>query len=218
MTGPVRDLYMGNRVYLEGPHIIKRNGYYYLFCADTGTGEGHGQFIQTLIARRWTEFIFEADTKMEFEPEVFKQMAGLICMYDTGNYFYLHVTYDEDLGKCMSILTAENKAYAYPIANLPIKEGEPIYLKVEVSYDKLQFSYGIEEEEYCKIGPVFDASILSDEACNEGWFTGAMVGICCQDLTGSGKYADFDWFTYHADSDDRKERECSSTREQKSRI
>lgn len=43
-----------------------------------------------------------------------------------------------------------------------------------------------------------DASILSDEACNEGWFTGAMVGICCQDLTGFGTYADFDYFEYKA--------------------
>lgn len=155
------------------------------------------KFGQTLIARRWTEFVFEADTKLEFEPEVFKQMAGLICMYDTDNYFYLHVTYDEDMGKCISILTAENKVYAYPAGYLPVKEGAPVYLKVRVSYDKLQFYYSVGKEEYRKIGPVFDASVLSDEACDEGWFTGAMTGICCQDLTGSGKYADFDWFTYN---------------------
>ena len=44
---------------------------------------------------------------------------------------------------------------------------------------------------------------MSDEACLEGWFTGAMAGICCQDLTGFGKAADFDWFemkTYDNDS------------------
>lgn len=40
MAGPARDIYAGRGVYLEGPHIVKRNGYYYLFCADTGTGEG----------------------------------------------------------------------------------------------------------------------------------------------------------------------------------
>ena len=152
------------------------------------------KFDQSLIARRWTEFQFEADTKLEFEPNVFKQMAGLICMYDTDNYFYLHVTCDEDLGKCISILKAENKTYTYPVGFVPIKEGKPVYLKVSVDHDKLQFYYGLGEEVYEQIGPVFDASILSDEACLEGWFTGAMVGICCQDLTGSGAYADFDWF------------------------
>lgn len=111
----------------------------------------------------------------------------------------LHVTHDEELGKCISILTAENKKYEYPIGFLLVEDCNRIYLKVTVDYDVLQFYYSItNEEEYHKIGPVFDASILSDEACDEGWFTGAMVGICCQDLTGFGTYADFDYFEYKA--------------------
>lgn len=128
-------------------------------------------------------------------------MAGLICMYDTDNYFYLHVTHDEDIGKCISILTAENKKYEYPIGFKTIEAGEPVYLKVAVDHDKLQFYYGVGSEEYEAIGPVFDASILSDEACKEGWFTGAMVGICCQDLTGFRQPADFDWFTYQCEEE-----------------
>ncbi len=46
MTGPVRDIYRADGIFLEGPHIFKRNGWYYLCSADTGTGEGHGQTIQ----------------------------------------------------------------------------------------------------------------------------------------------------------------------------
>lgn len=46
MTGPVRDIYKADKIFLEGSHIFKRNGWYYLFSADTGTGEGHGQTIQ----------------------------------------------------------------------------------------------------------------------------------------------------------------------------
>lgn len=34
-----------DKVYLEGPHIFKRKDWYYLFAADTGTGELHGQSI-----------------------------------------------------------------------------------------------------------------------------------------------------------------------------
>ena len=152
-------------------------------------------FRQTLIARRWTDFHFCASTCLEFEPEVFKQMAGLICLYDTENYLYLHVTHDEDMGKCISILRAENKNYSYPIGFVAIPEHCTVLLKAEVSFDKLQFSYSLgDEEHYQPIGESFDCSFLSDEACNQGWFTGAMVGICCQDLTGFGRYADFDWF------------------------
>lgn len=154
------------------------------------------KFEQSLIARRWEEFCFEAETCLEFEPEVFKQMAGLILLYDQDNYFYLHLTFDEEIGKCITLLTAENKKYQYPIGYVPIESGKPVRLKAKVDHDQAQFYYAVGDETYQPIGPVLDASILSDEACNEGWFTGAMVGICCQDLTGFKKEADFDWFSY----------------------
>lgn len=371
MTGPVRDIYKAEKIFLEGPHIFKRNGWYYLFSADTGTGEGHGQtiqrsrsvwgpyemyradfmlreseneaysiltsrhhedillqksghcdlvetpdgewyavhlcgraledrnpadalrfagarrymigretaiqkmkwteddwlvldcggntpqtfveapasageqsvpalvrddfdsaglhldyqslripmdehyislterpgwlrmygrsglaskFSQTLIARRMTEFDMEASACMEFEPEVFKQMAGLVLLYDTDNYLYLHVSHDEDCGKCVTLLKAENKKYEYLTDYLPVEPGKALYLKLEIHGSSVQFFCGYKEDELKKIGPAVNASFLSDEACAEGWFTGTMIGICCQDLTGFGKYADFDWF------------------------
>jgi xylan 1,4-beta-xylosidase len=45
---------------------------------------------------------------------------------------------------------------------------------------------------------LFDASILSDEASAPGLpsFTGAFVGMACQDLAGTARPADFDWFEY----------------------
>jgi Beta-xylosidase len=46
MVGSIKDIYVADKIYLEGPHIFKRNGWYYLFCADTGTEENHGQTIQ----------------------------------------------------------------------------------------------------------------------------------------------------------------------------
>lgn len=374
MTGPVRDIYRADKIFLEGPHIFKRNGWYYLFSADTGTGEGHGQtiqrsrnvwgpyemyradfmertadneaysiltsrhhedillqksghcdlvetpegewyavhlcgramdrrnpadalrfagerrymlgretaiqkmkwteddwlimadgsttpkeyveepcghqtaekpqaetdrdhfdktvldpeyqslripmtehylslterpgylrmygrsglsskFSQTLIAKRLTGFDMDISTKMEFEPEVFKQMAGLILLYDTDNYLYLHVSMDEDCGKCITLLKAENKKYEYLTDYIPVYSGLPIYLKAEMQNGYIDFSYRVEGCEWQKIAEHIDGSFMSDEACNEGWFTGAMAGICCQDLTGFGKYADFDWFS-----------------------
>lgn len=373
MTGPVKDIYQGEKIFLEGPHIFKRQGWYYLFAADTGTGEGHGQsilrsrniwgpyemfradymereteneaysvltsrhhedillqksghcdlvetkegewymvhlcgrasthrnsedakrfpgsrrymigretavqkiiwredgwpmlesggttpqnevpaprgtgeawrvaaplirddfdgktlsldyqslripmdeyylslsarpgwlrmygrsglssrFSQTLIARRMREYHMEAAARVEFEPDIFKQMAGLIFLYDTDNYLYLYISRDEDVGKCITLLKAENKKYEYLTDYIPVRENEAIYLKMKTENAMTQFYYGYSEEELQKIGPLVNASFLSDEACDEGWFTGAMIGICCQDLTGFGKYADFDWF------------------------
>ncbi|MFV0466360.1 MAG: family 43 glycosylhydrolase [Lachnospiraceae bacterium] len=155
------------------------------------------KFRQTLIATRWTEFHFIAETYMQFQPEYFKQMAGLICLYDTDNYLYLHMTHDEELGDCISILKAENKVYTYPAGFIPILAKQGIYLMANVNQDQLQFYYRLSEDEpYQSIGHTIDCSFMSDEACNEGWFTGSMVGLCCQDLTGFHKHADFNWFIY----------------------
>lgn len=136
----------------------------------------------------------EAAARVEFEPDIFKQMAGLIFLYDTDNYLYLHISRDEDVGKCITLLKAENKKYEYLTDYIPVRENETIYLKMKTENAMTQFYYGYSEEELHEIGPLVNASFLSDEACDEGWFTGAMIGICCQDLTGFGKYADFDWF------------------------
>ncbi len=152
------------------------------------------RFSQTLIARRMTQYYMEASACMEFEPEIFKQMAGLIFMYDTDNYLYLHVSRDEDAGKCITLLKAENKKYEYLTDYLPLREREAVTLKLETEDHWVQFWYACGTEPLKKIGPVVNAGFLSDEACEEGWFTGAMFGICCQDLTGFGKWADFDYF------------------------
>ncbi len=152
------------------------------------------KFSQSLIAVRLTEYSMEMSTKLEFEPEVFKQMAGLIVMYDIDNYLYLHISYDEDCGKCISLLQAENKKYTYLTDYIPIKEKQPVVLKAVMKNGILSFSYCVEGEEWVQAASGIDGSFMSDEACDEGWFTGSMVGICCQDLTGFGKYADFDWF------------------------
>lgn len=44
------------------------------------------------------------------------------------------------------------------------------------------------------IGPVLDASRLSDDYGDRLRFTGAFVGVCAQDLSGTGAVADFDRF------------------------
>ena len=48
------------------------------------------------------------------------------------------------------------------------------------------------------VGDMLDYSVLCDEAGKgEGAnFTGAFVGMCCQDLTGTARHADFPWFEY----------------------
>ncbi|MDO4325867.1 MAG: glycoside hydrolase family 43 protein [bacterium] len=170
--------------------LTQRPGYLRLY----GRSGLSSKFSQTLIARRITEYDMEISTKLEFEPEIFKQMAGMVILYDTDNYFYLHISRDEDCGKCITLLKAENKTYEYLTGYLPISEHIPVLLKITMHNGYFSFFFCLEEEEWVPLAEHIDGSFLSDEACTEGWFTGTMAGICCQDLTGFGKYADFDWF------------------------
>ncbi len=196
-----RDDFTGSRLHLDYQSLrIPMDEYYLSLTARPGYLRMYGRsglsskFSQSLIARRMTEYDMDISTKIDFEPEVFKQMAGLILMYDTDNYLYLHISYDEEVGKCITLLKAENKKYKYLSQYIPVMPGKELVLKAEIRSGMVQFYYQPDGEPWQLIGETVNAGFLSDEACMEGWFTGTMCGICCQDLTGFGRYADFDWF------------------------
>jgi len=83
-------------------------------------------------------------------------------------------------------------------APVAIASGLPVHLRVEVDYERLRFAYRVDGRDWCPLPEQFDASILSDEAGPPGPpnFTGAFVGMCCQDLAGTCLAADFDYFDY----------------------
>ena len=151
---------------------------------------------QSLVARRQQSFRYTSTACLEFEPECFQQMAGLICIYDTQNFYYLRISYDEEMGKCIGIITAQNNVYNQPVKDASVEGWNRVYLRAAADYDGLKFSYSKDEKNWIRIGPILDISTLSDEFCAEGRFTGAFVGLCCQDMSGNSKYADFDWFEY----------------------
>jgi xylan 1,4-beta-xylosidase len=127
-------------------------------------------------------------------------MAGLICMYDTTNFYYLHISHDEINGKILSILCCKNGSFCNGLADpIPLSDVKRCHLRADVDYHQLKFSYSVDEKDWKEIGPVFDASTLSDEFGPGGadaHFTGAFVGICCQDMSGEKLPADFDYFEY----------------------
>ncbi len=155
---------------------------------------------QSLVVRRQQSFFYTAETRVEFEPENFQQLAGLICMYDNRNFYYLNVTWNEEAGKCIDIMTGINGGFDFPLRKkVSLKKTDKCYLRVTIDYDKLRFYYSTDAKEWKQIGPIFDASTLSDEfeeGGGDAHFTGAFVGLCCQDLSGTRKNADFDYFDY----------------------
>jgi xylan 1,4-beta-xylosidase len=157
----------------------------------------HSLFEQSLIARRVQHFRFIASTCMEFTPMHFTQMAGLICYYDTRTHFYLRVTHDEARGKILGIVLTDDGNYDELTASeIVINDWKQIFLRAEVDFQRLQFSASPDGKNWQTVGPVLDASKLSDDYGQGLHFTGAMVGLCAQDVGGTRATADFDYFDY----------------------
>jgi xylan 1,4-beta-xylosidase len=157
-------------------------------------------FRQALVARRQQSHCFSAGTVVDFEPEHFQQMAGLICYYNSFKFHYFYISHDEAFGKHLRVMSClpdqvQSDVFTPQIA---ISSGEPVHLRVEVDSDRLLFAYRVAGQDWCWLPQQFDASILSDETGHPGNpnFTGAFVGMCCQDMSGTCRTADFDYFVY----------------------
>ncbi len=176
--------------------LTARPGYLRLFGR-----EAIGSFFrQSLVARRQQAFCYSAMTTLEFEPADFQQIAGLVCYYGSAKFHYLYISHDEVLGRHLRVMSVLPEPGQPDIFSAPV--GVPgagdATLRVEVDFERLLFAYRVGTGDWCWLPQVYDASILSDEASIplSPNFTGAFVGMACQDLSGQGRPADFDSFSY----------------------
>jgi xylan 1,4-beta-xylosidase len=187
--------------WLRSPHaddlfsLRARPGYLRLFGRET-IGS---LFRQALVARRQQAHCYSAATRLEFEPEHFQQMAGLVCYYNSAKFHYFYLSRDEE-GTHLRVMSALPDQVAADAFTTPIRvrSGVAVEMRVEVDYERLRFAYRVDDGDWNWVPQLFDASILSDEATAPGLpnFTGAFVGMACQDLAGTARPADFDWFEY----------------------
>jgi xylan 1,4-beta-xylosidase len=188
--------------WLRTPHaeelfsLSERSGHLRLY----GRESIGSHFRQALVARRQQSHCFSAQTIAEFEPQHFQQMAGLVCYYNSAKFHYLYISHDDTLGKHLRVMSSlpdqvQADSFTPPIA---LPSGKLIELRVEIDFERLYFGYRVEGEAWQWLPQQFDASILSDEASAPGApnFTGAFVGMACQDMSGAAMPADFDWFEY----------------------
>jgi xylan 1,4-beta-xylosidase len=157
-------------------------------------------FHQALVARRQQSHTFSAATSVDVNPQHFQQAAGLVCYYNSSKFHYLYISHDNSIGRhicVMSCLPDQVQSDAF-ITPIPITAGVRVHMRAEVDCERLQFAYRLEGEDWRWLPQIFDASILSDEATAPGLpnFTGAFVGMCCQDTEGTRMTADFDYFEY----------------------
>lgn len=163
-------------------------------------------FDQSLVARRQQHFNCRVETRLDFTPELFQQMAGLVAYYNTSNHAYLHVSRDVDSGLRVVRLTVNRDGKLDEPATPAVLADGPVDLAVQFRHDRYQFQWRQGQAAWQDLGPALDTAMLSDEAATrfeDGFarsfgFTGNFIGIACQDLAGTRLAADFDYLSYEA--------------------
>ncbi len=151
-------------------------------------------FEQAMLARRLTAQSSTATTQISFHPKNFQQMAGLAAYYNTYLFHYLYLSHDEEEGLCLQIHSCDDGVSSFPLGEdiIPVPTGE-LFLRATFDNCDLQFYFSEDGENFLKAGPVLDASILSDDHGEHWGFTGTFVALACQDLTGTGVAANFEF-------------------------
>ena len=103
------------------------------------------------------------------------------------------MTHDEALGKVVGIVLTDNGNYdELRASQLAVNDWKEIHLRARINRERLRFSASPDGVTWQTVGPVLDASKLSDDYAQG--FTGAMIGLCVQDLGGTRRHADFGYF------------------------
>jgi xylan 1,4-beta-xylosidase len=146
-------------------------------------------FEHHILAARQKDFRFAASAKLEFRPQTFNQMAGLLLYLNDSNYLYAYMTYDENKGSVIRLM--QSKAGEFSLSpHLKPVEGDA-ELRVKVDGPQAQFYCCTNGESWEELGEPADITYLS------GGFTGNFVGIAVHDMDRKGgSYADFHYFEY----------------------
>ncbi|MFD0260626.1 glycoside hydrolase family 43 protein [Kitasatospora indigofera] len=157
---------------------------------------------QSLLARRCQDTGFTFDVTVAAAPVSARQAAGLVHLYNTELWHYLHLSWDEALGRVLRVGVCDRGRYSEPAAPVAVGAGR-LRLRLSVAGAAARFAWAPADTGHRprEIGPELDAARLSDDYATvgdeatghyTGWgFTGAFVGVSAQDLTGARLRAEF---------------------------
>ncbi|MEM1109302.1 MAG: glycoside hydrolase family 43 protein [Planctomycetota bacterium] len=163
-----------------------------------GQGSIFCRFRQSLVARRIQAFTCQAQTQLTFEPENYLQSAGLAAFYDINKFYTLRVYHSDTFGgKALCILANDlGQRHEYLDARLDIRDWDQVHLRARIEDGRhLRFSASPDGETWQTVGPVLDATKISDDYGPQ-CFTGAFFAIHAEDQDRKSKWAEFDYFEY----------------------
>ena len=157
-------------------------------------------YRQALIARRLTAPRCRATTCVEFQPDNFQQLAGLIVYYNSSKFHYLYLSTQAGIGRHLAIMSCEAEPsldVVYPLGerSVSLPDTGCVFLRADIDGADLVFSWSMDGIGWTALDHTLDMRFLSDEYGGDSriQFTGTFIGLCCNDLTGSRRHADFDF-------------------------
>lgn len=167
-----------------------------------GQGSLANTFDVSMIARRWQTFNFDAETKVNFSPFTYQQMAGMTNFYNDKHWSWIFITWDEKKGHVIEVAENNRENYTSYLKDdvIKIPDGtEYVWLKTKVRRQSYTYEYSFDGQKWHQLPITLDAAVLSDEYVLQtygGFFTGAFVGLAAVDYAGYGKTATFNYFDY----------------------
>lgn len=162
-------------------------------------------FKVNMIARRWQNFNFEAETSLQFSPDTYQQMAGMVNYYNANHWSWIFMSADDSGNRVINISEFDTKKYTTLTAHKLIKVPDncvTIYFKVIVHQQSYEYQYSFDGQEWIDTNIELNTKLFSDEYVQKtydgGFFTAPFVGLAAVDLSGYQKQAIFGHFKYIA--------------------
>lgn len=163
----------------------------------------------SLVARPVDASRCSFEASLNYRPHAVQHLAGITAYYNTENWYFLHVTVDDDGRTVVRVARSDRGRVTVDEAGqqvLDVNTRAPLRLGADLVDATLTFRCDAGDGWRC-IGEPCDAITLSDEhaeVVEDGLiralgFTGALFGLWVWDLSGAGHPADFDDANYYRD-------------------
>jgi alpha-N-arabinofuranosidase len=149
-----------------------------------------------IIARKITEFDFEASTIIDFDPKN-NETAGLIVIMNQNGQFRLEVfnKNNENAVRLVAYSLGRKTPLIEYVSDSEILDSKSVTLKVKAKGLDYYFYVKTKDGNFRKIGKVMDGTLISRQRI--GSYSGAYVGVFgSSNGQKSNNHADFDSFTY----------------------
>ncbi len=150
------------------------------------------RFDQSVVAHKIESDNCHIETKLEFEPECEKHMAGLIIYNNTKNWIYECITKNEETNKreIALFVCKDGRVLREKTLFCEIEDSVPVLLSVDINNKMLTFSYTANNNIY-ELDALFDLDSLCSDSSDS-----FMAALCVQDMSAKEKEAVFEHFDY----------------------